>query len=80
MSALFWNTVTEDMRLKDLFEVAPQKYPSVRDFEVQVVKRLVYFDTADYDPDPNLLTSLSWNSVKDYFTQQAKKIEQGWLK
>ncbi len=71
--------ITKDISLKTLFDQARKKYPSVRDFEVQVVKRLVYFDSADHDPDPIMLKPIEWNSVKSYFVEQAKTIEKGWL-
>jgi hypothetical protein len=59
--------------------LAPRKYPSVRDFETQTVKRLVYFENAEADPDPKLLLSVSWQQVKDYFIQTSKQIGGGWL-
>lgn len=71
--------ITKDIAFKTLFDHARKKYPSVRDFEVQVVKRLVYFDSADHDPDPIMLKPIDWNSVKTYFIEQAKIIEQSWL-
>ncbi len=71
--------ITQDIPFKTLFDLAQKKYPSVRDFEVQVVKRLVYFDSAEYDPNPRLLKPLDWDSVKSFFIEQAKIIEQSWL-
>lgn len=67
MSDLFWNTVTDDMRkdfydlyficqgvpLKQIFEKADQKYPAVRDFEVQAIKRLVFFGNAENESEPS---------------------------
>lgn len=66
--------------LKRLLVLAPQKYPSIRDFEVQVVKRLVYFPSAENEADPSLLEPITWQTVKEYFIQQAKEIGQNWLK
>ena len=71
--------ITQNITFETLFELAKRKFPSVRDFEVQVVKRLVYFDSADHDTDPVLLFPADWDSVKNYFTQKAKAIEQTWL-
>ncbi len=65
--------------LKRLLDLAPQKYPSVRDFEAQVVKRLVFFENAENQVDPPLLEPVTWQTVKDYFTAQAKSIGQRWL-
>ncbi len=59
--------------------MAPGKYPSVRDFETQTVKRLVYFENAEADPDPKLLLPVSWQQVKEYFIQTSKQIAGDWL-
>ena len=72
--------ISQKVPLKSLLDLAPKKYPSVRDFEVQVTKRLVYFESAEHDPDPILLQHASWDAVKNYFREQAKQIEQSWLK
>jgi len=72
--------ICQNVSLRQLFNQASQKYPSVRDFEVQVVKRLVYFESADHDPEPNLIKPTAWKTVKNYFTEQAQEIEQSWLK
>jgi predicted nucleotidyltransferase component of viral defense system len=65
--------------LKSLFEKAKQKYPSVRDFESQATKRLVYFENAENESDPTLLEKVSWQEVKEYFVEQAKDIEKSWI-
>lgn len=72
--------ILQTVPLQDLFGLAPKKYPSVRDFEVQATKRLVYFSSADLDPDPILIKPVPWGTVKEYFIGQAKEIEQGWLR
>jgi hypothetical protein len=51
----------------------------VRDFEAQVVKRLVFFENAENDVDPPLLLPATWQIVREYFIGQAKEIGQGWL-
>jgi predicted nucleotidyltransferase component of viral defense system len=66
--------------LKFIFEKARRKYSSVRDFEAQATKRLVYFENAENESEPELLEKASWQIVKKYFIQQAKEIEQSWLK
>ena len=65
--------------LRRLLELAPKKYANVRDFEVQVVKRLVYFENAEPDVDPIFLQPVSWQTVKEFFIQQAKEIGSTWL-
>ena len=72
--------ISQKISLSQIFKMAHQKYPSVRDFEVQTTKRLVFFDNAEKETDPSLLYDANWNSVKNYFIEQAKEIEQSWLK
>lgn len=71
--------ICQRIPLKQLFHLAPRKYPSVRDFEVQVVKRLVFFENAEDESDPPLLNAIPWQKVKEYFVLQAKEIGQDWL-
>jgi hypothetical protein len=72
--------ICQRLPLKLLLELAPRKYPSIRDFEAQVIKRLVYFENAEDEADPPLLESVTWQAVKEYFILQAKQIGQDWLK
>lgn len=72
--------ICQNKPLKLLFEKANRKYPSIRDFETQVTKRLVFFENAENESQPNLIKKISWENVKKYFLQQAKEIEQSWLK
>lgn len=71
--------ILQTLQLSDVFKKAEQKYPSVRDFEVQTTKRLVYFENAEEETDPLLLMNANWDLVKDFFIRQAKEIERGWL-
>lgn len=65
--------------LRQLLDLAPQKYPDVRDFEAQVVKRLTYFKSAEQDEPPPLLEKVAWETVKTYFRQQAEDIGRHWI-
>jgi len=71
--------ICKSISLRELFEKANQKYPSVRDFEMQATKRLVYFENAENESEPLLLEKVTWPTVKEFFIQQAKEIEKSWL-
>lgn len=71
--------ICQRIPLRQLLDVAPQKYPFVRDFEAQVVKRLIYFDNAEHETNPPLLEPVTWETIKEYFVAQAKEIGQTWL-
>jgi hypothetical protein len=71
--------ICKNVALRTVLDKAPQKHPSVRDFESQAVKRLIYFENADIETNPILLYNINWQDVKEYFIKQAKEIEQSWL-
>jgi hypothetical protein len=71
--------ICQKIGLQSILAMAPRKYPSVRDFETQTVKRLVYFENAEADLDPKLLSPADWKQDKDYFIQQSKEIAGNWL-
>ena len=71
--------ICQEIPLRTLLDLAPRKYASVRDFEAQTVKRLVYFKNAEADLDPVFLQPISWASVKAFFFQQAREIGSNWL-
>jgi predicted nucleotidyltransferase component of viral defense system len=72
--------ISQNIPLKQLFKEADKKYPSIRDFETQTTKRLVYFDNAEKESEPILINNVSWKTVKEYFIKQVKELEQSWLK
>ena len=71
--------ICQNIPLRQLLELAPKKYANVRDFEAQTVKRLVYFENAETDIDPYFFKPVSWQTVKEFFIQQAKEIGSSWL-
>jgi Nucleotidyl transferase AbiEii toxin, Type IV TA system len=71
--------ICQQLPLRDLLKMAPRKYPGVRDFETQAVKRLVYFERADEEPPLPLLEPVTWETVKAYFRLQATEIGRGWI-
>lgn len=72
--------ICQSIPLRQIFDHAPKKYPSVRDFEAQATKRLVYFENAEVEANPSMLHQVDWQTVKEYFIKQAKEIEQSWLR
>jgi predicted nucleotidyltransferase component of viral defense system len=71
--------ICQKIPLSRLFDLAPQKYSFVRDFESQTVKRLTYFESAEQDVNPTMLQPVTWGDVKEYFISQASQIGNSWL-
>jgi len=65
--------------LRRLLDLAPRKYPSVRDFEAQVVQHMIQFERAELETAVPLLDPIPWETVKDWFRGQAKTIGSTWL-
>ena len=71
--------ICQQISLRALLDLAPQKYPSTRDFEAMVVRRLVYFERADMEEPLPMLKLVTWQQVKAFFREQAIQLGRGWL-
>lgn len=71
--------ICQRMPLKTLLELAPRKYPSMRDFEAQVVRHMVYFERADQETPVPLIEDVPWETVKAWFREQAVSLGRSWL-
>lgn len=71
--------ICQRMTLRDIFDLAPRKYPSMRDFEAQVTRHMVAFDRAEVESPLPLIEQVEWETVKAWFREQAKSIGKSWL-
>ena len=71
--------ISQVLPLRQLLDLAPQKYPRARDFEAQAVKRLAFFAHADQEEAPLLIREVPWKTVKAFFRQQAAALGKSWL-
>jgi hypothetical protein len=71
--------IAQRIPLRDLLDLAPVKYPSVRDFEAMVVRYMVYFDRAEQEEPLSLLEAVDWDTVKAFFREQALALGKEWL-
>jgi len=60
--------------LPQLVQLFRKKYAETRYSELHVSKALMYFDDAEKDPPPDLLTPTSWEEVKQFFLGEAPKL------
>ncbi len=72
-------TICQQIPLRKLLDLAPQKFTGTRDFEAQVVKRLAFFDRAEQEEPPLMLEDTAWETVKAFFRQQAISLGKSWL-
>jgi len=69
----------QQMTLRELLDLAPQKFTSTRDFEAQVVKRLPFFERAEVEEPLPLLEEVPWEEVKTFFRKQAIELSRAWI-
>jgi hypothetical protein len=65
--------------LRNLLDAVPRKFSHARDFEAQAVKHLVYFGRAEQEAPVPLIEKTDWQTVKDFFIQQAREIGSSWI-
>ena len=71
--------IARSISLDELVQMSKVKYPLVRDFEFMVYRGLTFFDVADRQIDPDLLIDLTWDTVKSFFIDQAKRLAREWF-
>jgi predicted nucleotidyltransferase component of viral defense system len=71
--------IAQQIPIRRLLVLGRTKYPYARDFEVMAVESLALFDNADRDFQPELLIDLPWQTVRQFFTDQAKAFGVGWI-
>jgi hypothetical protein len=71
--------ICQRIDLHVLLDLAPRKYPSVRDFEAQVTRHMIAFERAEAESPLPLIEQVEWETVKAWFREQAKSIGKSWL-
>jgi hypothetical protein len=71
--------ICQRLSLEQLLDLAPRKYPAVRDFAAQAARHMVYFERAEQEKPVPLIEDVAWETVKAWFRRQAKDIVEGWL-
>lgn len=71
--------ICQQIHLRALLDLAPRKFPHIRDFEALVMRHMVYFERAEQETPVPLIKFVEWDAVKDWFRKQAKEIGKSWL-
>ena len=69
----------EGLSLEAILVAAPRKFSGVRDFPVQAIRALVYFEDAEDEETPRLLRPADWQAVKRYFSEEVSRISRQWF-
>lgn len=60
--------------LQKMFGFFQKKYGNLEDMKLILKKSLIFFDDAEKDEMPEMLTDIEWKNVKNYFLSEVKKI------
>lgn len=69
----------ESLRLEAILEAGPRKFLEARDFVVQALRALVYFEDAEEEEMPLLLKTAEWVDVKRFFVEEVSLISRNWF-
>ncbi|HQE93014.1 MAG TPA: nucleotidyl transferase AbiEii/AbiGii toxin family protein [Anaerolineae bacterium] len=71
--------ILQKVSLNELLILGRTKYPYARDFELMAIESLIWFDNADRDLQPRLLTDVTWDEVKCFFVAKAQALGEDWF-
>jgi hypothetical protein len=71
--------IATHVSLAELWRLSEFKYPNFRDYPLMVSKYMVLFDNADRDFQPDLLISVEWDTVKNFFVEETKDLRRQWF-
>ncbi len=63
--------ILQHTSLMELFEVSSKKYPYNSAFPVMAVRALAYFDDAEIDIMPEMISPTEWKNVKSFLEKKA---------
>lgn len=66
--------VAQQYNLAELFKLFKQKFSLTPYNNVHILKSLTYFTDAELEPMPDMLVSLLWDSVKQFFISEVPKL------
>lgn len=67
--------ICQEIPLEKMLELFKKKYREIDYNMMHILKSLVYFENARKDPSPEMLISVSWNKVENFFKEEVKKIQ-----
>ena len=65
--------------LDRLLDQSPIKYPYVRGFGMMVLEGMVDFDRADQQAPVETLPPVAWETIKEFFVQELRRIGRMWF-
>ena len=60
----------QKISLEKLFRLAEKKFPNTKNFRIQALKSLAYFENAEPEKMPIMIEKVSWKSVKTFLEKK----------
>jgi hypothetical protein len=71
--------ISRQLPLDRLLDQSSIKYPYTRGFGMMVLEGMVDFDRADQDAPVETIPSVAWETIKDFFVQELRRIGRMWF-
>jgi hypothetical protein len=71
--------ISQHISLDRLLDQSPIKYPYTRGFGMMVLEGIVDFDRADRDAPVETIPPVAWETIKEFFIQELRRIGQMWF-
>jgi hypothetical protein len=71
--------ISRQLPLDRLLDQSSTKYPYVRGFGMMVLEGMVDFDRADQDAPVEIVPPVAWNTIKQFFVQELRRIGRMWF-
>ena len=69
-----WAILQNGLSLQEMLYLFDKKFEGVRFNRTHILKSLSYFDDAEEDQMPEMLKPASWEEIKRFFAEEAKKL------
>jgi hypothetical protein len=71
--------IAQQMPLEEMLHQGPVKYPYAHDYEMMALTSLTDFDNADRDVAVETFDRVPWETVKDFFIAEARRLGRLWF-
>ena len=71
--------IAQQIPLEEMLQQGPIKYPYARDYEMMALTSLTYFENADQQMAIESFPPTDWETVKDFFVAEARRLGQLWF-
>ena len=68
--------IAQQIPLEEMLQQGPIKYPYARDYEMMALTSLTYFENADQQMAIESFPPTDWETVKDFFVAEARRLGQ----